>query len=667
MRFSCPNVFVVSLVKSRCHLATPHCSLPMVLLLASNPVKSASSTHTHMQLFHSLTLSYRLFVPHSPHIGLGLDGVEILGNGSGSHHELRKLHYRVELMTMATRKNGGIYLYANQQGCDGGRLYFDGSCMIVVNGALVAQGSQFSFRDVEVVTATIDVDAVRAYRASLNSRGNQAAAVAAHVERLRLARNLVLSEAGARGAAIARPIQPKYALPSEEIARGPACWLWDYLRRSGMSGFFLPLSGGADSSSVSSIVGCMCQMLYGALALAPAEGAAPTSEAERYGAEVLAQVRQVAKDEQALWRPTSARDIAHRVFYTCYMGTVNSSDETRARAKALAEQVGSYHVDTNIDDIVAAFRTTFASTGKPEPKFRAHGGSARENLALQNIQARSRMVFAYMLAQLLPWSVNRPGALLVLAAGNVDEALRGYLTKYDCSAADLNPIGSVSKVDLKQFLEWAAGSLGYQALVDVRNAEPTAELEPRSANYVQLDEVDMGMTYAQLGQYGRLRMLGRCGPLSMFERLWTAAPGDEFGGPPQPPPATPVPRESARSIAARVKHFFVCYGINRHKSTVLTPSYHAESYSPDDNRYDHRPFLYNSTWSWQFAEIDRRVAEIERGEAEAATTAAVALTPTTTSAESQVDKLRALLAANGFAVREGMEATLLSSLEAAKK
>lgn len=607
-----------------------------------------------------------LFVPLSPHIALGLNGVEIVGNGSGSHHELRKLHYRVELMTMATRKNGGIYLYANQQGCDGGRLYFDGSCMIVVNGALVAQGSQFSFRDVEVVTATIDVDAVRAYRASLNSRGNQAT-TAERIARLRLEHSLVLSDA--RGALIARPIQPRYALPSEEIARGPACWLWDYLRRSGMAGFFLPLSGGADSSSVSSIVGCMCQMLYGALAQAPTDGAAPTNDAERYGVEVLAQVRSVVKHEQALWRPSSARDLCSRVFYTCYMGTVNSSTETRARAKALAGEVGSHHVDTNIDDIVTAFRTTFAAGGAPEPKFRAHGGSHRENLALQNIQARSRMVYAYTLAQLLPWSLGRPGALLVLAAGNVDEALRGYLTKYDCSAADLNPIGSVSKVDLKQFLEWASGSLGYQALVDVRNAEPTAELEPRSAAYAQLDEVDMGMTYAQLGQYGRLRMLGRCGPLSMFERLWTAAPGDEFGGPPQPVPTTPAPRESARSIAARVKHFFVYYGLNRHKSTVLTPSYHAESYSPDDNRYDHRPFLYNSAWSWQFAEIDRRVAEIERGELDATAAAVAAATQPAASgsSSSDVEKLRALLAANGFTVRDGMEATLLSSIEAKQK
>ena len=29
-------------------------------------------------------------------------------------------------------------------------------------------------------------------------------------------------------------------------------------------------------------------------------------------------------------------------------------------------------------------------------------------------------------------------------SANVDEALRGYYTKYDCSAADVNPIGGDS-------------------------------------------------------------------------------------------------------------------------------------------------------------------------------------------------------------------------------
>ena len=35
----------------------------------------------------------------------------------------------------------------------------------------------------------------------------------------------------------------------------------------------------------------------------------------------------------------------------------------------------------------------------------------------------------------------RSGFLLVLGSANVDEGLRGYLTKYDCSSADVNPIG----------------------------------------------------------------------------------------------------------------------------------------------------------------------------------------------------------------------------------
>lgn len=45
-------------------------------------------------------------------------------------------------------QNGGIYLLANQKGCDGDRLYYDGCAMIAMNGAVFAQGSQFSLDDV---------------------------------------------------------------------------------------------------------------------------------------------------------------------------------------------------------------------------------------------------------------------------------------------------------------------------------------------------------------------------------------------------------------------------------------------------------------------------------------------------------------------------------------
>ena len=62
-------------------------------------------------------------------------------------------------------------------------------------------------------------------------------------------------------------------------------------------------------------------------------------------------------------------------------------------------------------------------------------------MALQNVQARSRMVLAYLFAQLTLWVRGRNAGLLVLGSANVDEALRGYMTKYDCSSADVNPIG----------------------------------------------------------------------------------------------------------------------------------------------------------------------------------------------------------------------------------
>jgi NAD+ synthase (glutamine-hydrolysing) len=53
---------------------------------------------------------------------------------------------------------------------------------------------------------------------------------------------------------------------------------------------------------------------------------------------------------------------------------------------------------------------------------------------------------------------------LVLSCGNVDESLRGYYTKYDCSSGDLNLIGSISKVDLKRFMEWGSEKLNYSTL-----------------------------------------------------------------------------------------------------------------------------------------------------------------------------------------------------------
>ena len=68
------------------------------------------------------------------------------------------------------------------------------------------------------------------------------------------------------------------------------------------------------------------------------------------------------------------------------------------------------------------------------------------------------------------------------------------MTKYDCSSADVNPIGGISKTDLKSFLRHARGLHGLSALDDIMAAPPTAELEPLSEGgaLAQTDEQDMG-------------------------------------------------------------------------------------------------------------------------------------------------------------------------------
>ena len=57
--------------------------------------------------------------------------------------------------------------------------------------------------------------------------------------------------------------------------------------------------------------------------------------------------------------------------------------------------------------------------------------------------------------------------------------------RYDCSAADINPIGGISKQDLRRFLVWGASHLGYAELAAVEAAPPTAELEPLRGGQVQ--------------------------------------------------------------------------------------------------------------------------------------------------------------------------------------
>ncbi|KAF1991728.1 glutamine-dependent NAD(+) synthetase with GAT domain-containing protein [Aulographum hederae CBS 113979] len=524
-----------------------------------------------------------LFTPDSPHNQMSLNGAEIITNSSGSHHLLRKLDQRIKLVLDATAKNGGIYIYSNQIGMDGDRLYYDGCSMIAVNGEIVAQGSQFSLTDCEVITATVDLEDVRSHRFA-PSRGQQAVQSTAYH---RIETDFALSDEKAgyiHGKSPGPARQIRYHTPEEEIALGPAIWMWGYLVRSKQAGYLVPLSGGIDSCATAVLVFSMCREVMKAI---------------EAGNKLVLQDVQRLSGEKSDWKPKSAQEFCGRIFHTVYMGMkTQSSAETRKRAKDLAEAIGAYHVEVDIDEVFEAQKKLITTLGF-EPKFKVHGGSHQENITLQNIQSRTRMVTAYMFSQIIPTARGGDRGLLVLGSANVDECLRGYLTKYDCSSADINPIGSISKNDLKRFITYATKNFDLPILDEFIHAVPTAELEPITKDYVQSDEADMGFTYDELSDFGILRKQQKCGPYGAFLKLLHNEKWSSKYGP--------------REIALKTKRFFHYYAINRHKMTTMTPAYHAEAYSPDDNRFDLRPFCYPPFWDgWSFKKIDEEVERIER-------------------------------------------------------
>ncbi|KAI9784269.1 MAG: glutamine-dependent NAD(+) synthetase [Geoglossum umbratile] len=221
--------------------------------------------------------------------------------------------------------------------CDGDRLYYDGCAMILVNGEVVAQGSQFSLNDVEVVTATVDLEEVRAYRSTI-SRGFQAA-----MSEMKYDRILTDFELGPEKDDLdvdRRPspaIQPRYHSPEEENALCTGAFLWDYLRWCGAAGYLVPLSGGIDSCATVTAVFSMRRLVIEAC--------------EAGNEQVIADVKRLAKYTEGNI-PKAPQDLCNQLLHTIYMGMSKQSfKETRSRAKDLLNALNSYHINLDIDDV----------------------------------------------------------------------------------------------------------------------------------------------------------------------------------------------------------------------------------------------------------------------------------------------------------------------------
>ena len=275
---------------------------------------------------------------------------------------------------------------------------------------MLRQGSQFGLQDVEVLTAVIDLDDIRSYRnKSASVQEQSSAATAAHAYPIIDLRGFSLSQgSGASSTAASRsttaPVAISLHSAEEECCLGPACWLWDYLRRSGASGYLLPLSGGADSAAVAGIVKVMCDMV--------------AAEIKEGNIQVTADaLRIVNSSEDSSTAPVAAEAISaevlcNAILHSVYMATENSSNNTRSRAERIAQSIGAYHSSLSIDLIISVCaRTAVAAassmlhvytiyclsaqsilqvfstvSGGLVPRFLTRGGGLAEDLALQNIQ-----------------------------------------------------------------------------------------------------------------------------------------------------------------------------------------------------------------------------------------------------------------------------------------
>jgi NAD+ synthase (glutamine-hydrolysing) len=146
----------------------------------------------------------------------------------------------------------------------------------------------------------------------------------------------------------------------EEIYRAEAAYLWQYLTRSSAAGYFLALSGGLDSATVALFVFGMAKAVLESI--------------NSGDANTLAELRRIT-GEPALTVEVP-QDIVKRLFHTCYMAAQHSGSHTRSRARRLAESIGAYHSDVNIDGTVAAHENIVEQALNFKPKFKVEGGSA---------------------------------------------------------------------------------------------------------------------------------------------------------------------------------------------------------------------------------------------------------------------------------------------------
>jgi NAD+ synthase (glutamine-hydrolysing) len=300
------------------------------------------------------------WVANRPGAALALKATDIILNPSASHFAFGKLEVRKRFVLEGSRAFSTSYVYANLLGNEAGRAIYDGGALIATGGKLVAAGPRFSFEEVQITTAVVDVDATRMSQARTASFRPQ----------LGGNNSLVVRTAFDFPATMVEPVNVQYAewetsqhLKEEEFTRAEALALFDYLRKSRSQGFVVSLSGGADSAACVCLVHLMCALGRRELG------------AEKFAGR-LCYLRKLT--------PGDARGLTKQLLTTAYQASENSGETTRNAARLVADAVGAEHLDWSIGNLVRDYVRTIEQATATKLNWQEH------DIPLQNIQARVR-------------------------------------------------------------------------------------------------------------------------------------------------------------------------------------------------------------------------------------------------------------------------------------
>lgn len=321
-----------------------------------------------------------------------------------------------------------------------------------------------------------------------------------------------------------------------EFTQASALGLFDYLRKSKSKGFVLSLSGGADSSSIAVLV----------------------AEMVKRGIEELGLDRFTQKIGLTFTPKTSnpEKELVGQLLTTAYQGTKNSSEDTFLSARNLAESIGATFYSWTIDDEVNSY------TQKIETAIGRKLTWERDDLTLQNIQARSRSPIIWMLANL--------NNALLLSTSNRSEGDVGYATMDGDTSGSISPIAAVDKFFILNWLKWAEKELDRPGLAYVNALTPTAELRPLER--VQTDEKDL-MPYSVIVEIERLAIRDRRSPADIYLML-----KDELD----------LPNEILKEY---IRKFFRLWSRNQWKRERLAPSFHLDEFNVDPKTWYRFPIL----------------------------------------------------------------------------